>query len=217
MMDYAAARQNMVESQLRPAGISEATLLRAAAEIPREIFLEPEVRSTAYSEAAVCIAPGRFMLSPLSACWLLQGASIGQNEVVLVVGAGDGYMAALAAKLASTVIGLECDSALAARAALLFTQLGLDNIAMIEGELAAGDARQAPFDVIIVNGAVEAGLDPLTAQLSDGGRLVCVENENGAGQARLYRRDGDSVSSRPIRNISAPLLTGFAKAKAFSF
>lgn len=217
MMDYATARQNMVESQLRPAGIMDARLLRAAAEIPREIFLDPTAQSTAYSEAAISIAPGRFMLSPLSICWLLQGAAISQSDVVLVVGAGDGYMAALAARLASTVIGLECDKALAARAAAQFARLGLDNIAMIEGSLTAGDATQAPFDAVIVNGAVEAGLDPLTAQLANGGRLACVENENGAGQARIYRREADTVSSRSIRNISAPPLPGFARDKAFTF
>lgn len=217
MMDTAAARQNMVESQLRPAGISDSRLLRAAGGIPREIFLEPAAQSIAYSEAAICFAPGRFMLSPLSACWLLQGAAIRQNEAVLVIGAGDGYMAALAAKLAGTVIGLECDKALAAHAAALFVRLNLDNIAMIEGPLNAGVPGQAPFDVVIVNGAVEAGLELLTAQLADGGRLACVENENGAGQARIYLRDAGTVSSRSIRNISAPLLTGFARAKAFSF
>jgi protein-L-isoaspartate(D-aspartate) O-methyltransferase len=217
MTDFTAARRNMVESQLRANAITDPRLLAAANAVPRERFLGGAAKMMAYGEAAHPIAPGRYMLAPLCTAVLLQAAAIKANDVVLVVGAGDGYMGALAASLGGTVIGLESDAALMANAATRLNECGIDNMALVSGALNAGYTKQAPYDVIIINGATETGVAPLLAQLRDGGRLVCVQLENGVGRARLYRRDGDATAGRTVRDIPAPMLPGFEQAPAFSF
>ncbi len=217
MTDFTTARRNMVDSQLRADAISDARLLAAAGSVPRERFLAKEAQALAYGESSVRIAPGRYMLAPLCLGVLLQAAEIEASDVILVVGAGDGYMGALAAKLGGTVIGLESDPALSARAADQLNACGIDNIALVSGDLNAGYAKQAPYDVIILNGATETGVGPLLAQLRDGGRLACVEYENGVGRARIYRRDGDASAGRTVRDLAAPILPGFEQAAAFSF
>lgn len=215
--DFTVARRNMVESQLRPAAILDARVLAAAGATPREIFTPKQLQALAYGENQLPLSPGRAMLAPLSIAVLLQAAEIKPGDVVLVVGAGDGYMGALAARLAGTVIGLECDAALAAQATEQLNACNSDNIAIVTGDLNAGYAKQAPYDVILLNGAVETGIAPLLAQLRDGGRLACVEFENGLGRARIYRRDGESAAGRTVRDLAAPVLPGFEKAAAFSF
>ena len=217
MTDFTTARHNMVESQLRADAILDPRLLAAAGSVPRERFLAREAQALAYGDATLCIAPGRYLLTPLCTGVLLQAAEVKPTDVILVVGAGDGYMGALAARLGGTVIGLESDPALSARAADQLIECGIDNIALVNGDLHAGCARQAPYDVIILNGATETGVGTLLAQLRDGGRLVCVEYENGVGRARIYRRDGDMSAGRTIRDLAAPVLPGFERAAAFSF
>jgi protein-L-isoaspartate(D-aspartate) O-methyltransferase len=217
MTDFTKARRNMVESQLRANAIIEPRILAAANAVPREHFLGGAAKALAYGEAAHPVAPGRYMLAPLCAAVLLQEAAIKANDVILVVGAGDGYMGALAASLGGAVIGLESDSALMAIAAARLSECGIDNMALVSGALNAGYAKQAPYDVIILNGATETGVAPLLAQLRDGGRLVCVEMDNGVGRARLYRRDGNATAGRTVRDIPAPVLPGFEQAPAFSF
>lgn len=217
MIDFTTARRNMVENQLRPAAILDARLLAAFGAVPREVFAPKDAQALAYGETMLRIAADRYMMAPLCLAVLLQAAEIAPGDVVLIVGAGDGYLAALAARLAGTVIGLESDPALAASASDKLNDAGIDNFAMITGDLPAGCAKQAPYDVIIVNGAVQTGITPLISQLRQGGRLACVEYENGVGRARLYLGDDGSAAGRTVRDISAPVLPGFEKAAAFSF
>jgi protein-L-isoaspartate(D-aspartate) O-methyltransferase len=217
LTDFTTARRNMVETQLRPAAILDARVLAAAGTVQREIFVPKETLALAYSETAIPIGANRYMLTPLCSAVLLQAAEITPDDVVLVVAAGDGYLAALAARLGGTVIGLESDPALAARATDKLNDCGVDNFAMITGDLAAGCAKQAPYDVILLNGATETGIEPLIAQLRQGGRLTCVEYENGVGHARMYRRNANSASGRTVRDLCAPILPGFEKAAAFNF
>lgn len=207
----------MVENQLRPAAISDARILAAAGAVQREIFVPKEMLPLAYSEMTIPIGANRYMLNPLSSAVLLEAAEIGPDDIVLVVAAGDGFLAALTARLAGTVIGLESDPALAARATDKLNDCGVDNFAMVTGDLAAGYPKQAPYDVILLNGAAETGIAPLIAQLRPGGRLACVEYENGVGHARVYRRDANSAAGRTVRDLCAPILPGFEKAAAFNF
>lgn len=217
MPDFALARRNMLECQLRSAAITEPRLMAALAAMPRERFLPKEKHALAYGENPVSIAPGRYLLAPLSLGVLLLAAEIKSSDVVLVIGAGDGYMAAITAKLTDTVIAVESDPALAASAAAALNGLDIDNVALVSGPLPEGYAKQAPYHVIVVNGAIEAGLDRLTSQLANGGRLVCVEYDKGIGRARIYRRDDGALAARTVRDLNAPILPGFEKAPVFSF
>ena len=211
------ARRNMVDCQIRPADVTDPRIISAMGSVLRELFVPEDKRSTAYGEGHIEIAPHRYLLDPLTFCVLLKAAEIKSEEVVLIIGGGDGYSGAVISRLADAVLSLESDAVLAANAAGQLDSLGVDTIAMLTGPLAAGYSKQAPYDVIFVNGAVACNISTLTGQLRDGGRLVCVEYEGSVGRVILYRRDGNSVAGRPVRDLGAPILPGFEKTPSFQF
>lgn len=217
MTDSVIARRNMLDCQIRPADIANPRLLAAMGAVPRELFVPAARRALAYAQGHVQIAPGRYLLDPLTFGSLLKAAGIKPNEVVLIIGGGDGYSGAVISRLAEAVLSLECDPELLAAAARQLDAAGVDTVAMLSGPLTSGYPDQAPYDVILVNGAIERGLERLTSQLRDGGRLVCVEYDHGVGHLRLYRRDNGSVSGRTAGDLSAPVLPGFEKVAGFQF
>jgi len=221
MVDYAAARERMVDSQLRPADVTSYPLLAAMLEEPREAYLPSELRPLAYADIDLAVPgslPGRrALLAAVTFARMVQAAEIGRNDVVLDVGSLTGYSTAVLSRLAGTVVALEEDPAFVADASGRLAELGHDNIAVVQGPLVAGCPDEAPFDVVIVNGAVELEPSALLRQLKDGGRLAVVEGVGKAGRAVLYRRVGDDFGRTSITNAAAPLLPGFEKPKVFQF
>ncbi len=217
-MDFSVARHNMVENQIRPNRVTDARVLAALDSVPRELFVPESVRSIAYLDGDIDLGNGRRMLEPMVFARLLQNAEIQPNEVVLDVGCGTGYSAAVLARLASTVVALENDRALAQRAAKLLAEQKVDTVALVEGALATGDKAHGPYDVIVIEGAVAKVPDTLLEQLADGGRLVAVVARPGSvSQATLMLRIGSSVSARPLFEAGAALLPGFATRPGFVF
>ena len=217
-MDFSVARRNMVENQIRPNRVTDARVLAALEEVPRELFVPEGVRNIAYIDGDIELGAGRRMLEPTVFARLLQAAEIQPNEVVLDVGCGTGYSAAVLAHLASTVVALESDRALAQRATKLLADQSVDTVALVEGALAAGDKVHGPYDVIVIEGAVAKVPEGLLAQLADGGRLVAVVTQPGSvGRATLMLRVGESVSSRPLFEAAAALLPGFTARPGFVF
>ncbi len=204
-------RQTMVDSQLKTVGITDAAVLAAFAELPREAFLPPALASLAYADAAQAVAPGRRLLPPLVLGLLLQHASVQPGERVLVVGSATGLSAALISRLGATVTALESDAALIAMAEAA-------GVASVAGPLAEGWAANAPYDVILFEGAIGAVPAAIAAQLAPGGRVAAVLRENGVGRAFAgpLRADG-SLAALPFLDVSAPDLPGFARAAAFAF
>lgn len=217
MTNYALARRNMVDCQIRPTDVTDPRILAAVGTVPRECFVPEMKRGMAYGEGHIEIAPHRYLLDPLTFCVLLKAAEIKSEEVVLIIGGGDGYSGAVVSRLADAVLSLESDAALLTQAGQQLDALGVDTVAMLSGPLAAGYPSQAPYDVILVNGAIASGVAPLAGQLRDGGRLVCVEFDRDVGQARLYRRDGNAVAGRTVCDLSAPVLPGFEPVVSFQF
>lgn len=211
------ARRNMVDCQIRPADVTDPRIISAMGTVLRELFVPEEKRSTAYSEGHIEIAPQRYLLDPLTFCVLLKAAEIKSEEIVLIIGGGDGYSGAVISRLADAVLSLESDAILAANATRQLDNLGVDTVAMLTGPLASGYSKQAPYDVIFVNGAIASNIATLTGQLRDGGRLVCVEYDGSVGRVMLYRRDGNSAAARPVRDLGAPILPGFEKTPSFHF
>ncbi len=218
MRDYAAVRHTMVESQLRTNEVSEPRLVAALEAVPREAFVPEPLRGIAYVDEDLEVAPARFLMEPRVLALLIQAASLDAADVVLDVGCLSGYSTALLACLADTVVGLESDADLARRADELMSTLGVDNAAVVTGLLAEGYAKQAPYDVILIGGAVPEVPPALIDQLAEGGRLLTILRPPGAvGRAALMLRRHGQVSTRALFDAAVPALPGFERNPSFVF
>lgn len=216
-MDFAAARHNMVECQVRPNQVTDQRLLDALSDIPREAFVPKSRQGVAYVDEAVAIGDGRYVMEPMILGRLLQTAEVTADAVVLDIGCGTGYSAAVLSRLASTVVALECDPALAALATETLSGLDIDTVAVVEGPLEAGYAKQGPYDVILFDGAVAAVPDVIRDQIADGGRLVGIVADGGVGKGTILANYAGVFSSRQVFDAGTPALPGFAATPAFQF
>ena len=218
MTDHAAARRNMVSGQIMTNRVTDERLIEAMEEIPRERFVPHAKRAVAYVDEDVEIASGRYLMEPMVLARLVQEAGIGADDVVLDVGCGTGYATAVMSRLAGTVVALDVDGSLAAEAERTLSGVDADNAIVVTGTLAEGYARQAPYDVILLSGAVDHLPHALTDQLSEGGRIVGVLREAGrVGQATLWARHRGALSSRSLFEASLPPLPGIARPVRFEF
>jgi protein-L-isoaspartate(D-aspartate) O-methyltransferase len=216
--EYSAARYNMVESQLRPNKVTDHRLVDAFLAVPRDQFVPGALRGVAYVDKAIPVGNGRFLLEPMVLGRMLQEARITAGDLVLDIGTATGYSAAIIGHVAATVVAVESDAALAAQADQAMQTLGVDNAAVVQGDLAAGWAKQGPYDVIVIEGAVAAVPQALLDQLAEGGRLVTVLlPESGVSVARLYQKVGGLISSRTLFDATASLLPGMEPKAGFSF
>lgn len=220
MADMTALRTKMVDGQVRPSDVTDHRIIDAMLEVPREAFVPASLAGLAYLDRNLPVSAdgqSRCLIQPMILSRMIQAADIGADDVVLEVGCATGYGSAVMARLASSVVALEEDPALADAAAAALSSLGVDNVAVITGRLADGCPDEAPFDVILVNGSVEELPETLAGQLKDGGRLVVVVGAGQSARAMLYTRSGTGVSGRVIMNASVPTLPGFARQPAFEF
>ena len=218
MTDHAAARRNMVSGQIRTNRVTDERLIEAMEEIPRERFVPHAKRGVAYVDEDVEIASGRYLMEPMVLARMVQEAGIAADDMVLDVGCGTGYAAAVMSRLAGTVIALDVDGSLAAEAERALNAVGADNAIVVTGPLAEGYARQAPYDVILLGGAVDHLPQALADQLAEGGRIVGVLREAGmVGQATLWARHRGALSSRSLFEASLPPLPGIARPVQFEF
>ncbi|GGB26847.1 protein-L-isoaspartate O-methyltransferase [Tistrella bauzanensis] len=218
MHDYSDARRNMVLTQLLPNRVTDDRVLDAMGTVPRERFVPVSHRAVAYVDEDVAIGYGRFLMEPMLFARLLQAADIRSHEAVLDIGCGAGYSAAVLARLASAVVAVEEQTELAEQAGELIEQLGVQNAAVITGPLAEGYAAQAPYDVIVVEGALEVEPKALLDQLADGGRLVAVMNDKGrVGHATLFTNYAGAIARRTLFDAATPVLSAFRKTVGFVF
>ena len=220
MTDFNQSRRKMVDNQLRTNDVTDHRILDAMELVPRERFVPASKKAVAYIDEDLPIGPadsGRFLMKPHIFGKLVQLAEIRENDVVLVVGTGTGYSSAVVSKLAASVVALEENDDLAKIAAEVLVDLGIENAVVVEGPMTKGYAAEGPYDVILVDGAVDVLPPEFTEQLKADGRLAVIEGQGGAGVARLYQKSGDAVSSRFGFNASVSLLPGFARAREFEF
>ncbi len=214
-MNFAKARLNMVECQLRPNKVTDPRLLAAMGEVPREAFLPPDAQPLAYVDEDVVAAPGRVLMEPMVFARLVQEAGVGEGTRVLVVAAGLGYGAAVLARVGARVVALEAPGAVAD--ALAARRIGA---AVVTGPLADGWPGQSPYDVILIEGAVEVVPEALEAQLAEGGRLMAVIASGRRGVLGLAVRRlkvAGTVTEVPLFDAGTPVLPEFRRAPAFVF
>jgi protein-L-isoaspartate(D-aspartate) O-methyltransferase len=217
MTDYAAAREIMVDRQVRTADVTLYPIIAAMLAVPREEFLPEALRPVAYLGEHVPLAPGRVLLDPRVFAKLLDALNIGPDDLVLDVGCGYGYSTAVLARMAQAVVAVESDAAMAAEAESLLAANGVDNAVVQAGPLDDGMAAHGPFDAMIVEGGIETLPDALADQLKPGGRIAAVFVDGARGQARLGLKVDGEMAWRRIFDATAPVLPGFAATKAFEF
>ncbi|HWW48995.1 MAG TPA: protein-L-isoaspartate O-methyltransferase [Xanthobacteraceae bacterium] len=223
MSSFAAARQKMVDGQIRPADVTDIRIIGAMLATPREAFLPEPLRAMAYLDLNVELPvtkPGaapRYLISPVVIARLLQAASVTATDNVLVVGCATGYTAAIAAKLAGSVVATESDAALVAQAREALAAVGCGHVQVEQAEPADGFIGAAQYDVIIFDGATEVVPTKLYDQLGEGGRLAGVFATQSPARAMLVTRSQDDFGSRVLFDISTPVLPGMNRAAQFVF
>jgi protein-L-isoaspartate(D-aspartate) O-methyltransferase len=209
-----AARTNMIDTQIRSADVTDPRIHAAMAAVARERFVPTARRALAYADVAVEVAPGRFLLDPRSLAKGLQLAEVGAEDRVLDVGCATGYSSAVLGRLAKSVIALEQDADLV-RVASQVLQNAAGQIELTQGSLIDGFKMGGPYDLIFVNGAIEARPDILLGQLAEGGRLVAFLQTE--GRATLYVCEHGQIGSSPGFDAHVPVLAGFRKSQGFIF
>ena len=218
MNEFGAARAHMIESQLRPNKVMDERVLSAFAAIGRELFVPEHLRAVAYIDDDLPIGGGRYLMEPMVAARLLQAAMIERSDAVLIIGAGTGYESALAAMLARSVVALEEHPELARRARAALVDHSIGSVSVVEAPLPQGYRQRAPYDVILVCGAVVEVPSEINSQLAEGGRLLAVvKSASGIGRAILRTRTGGVVAQRMLFDATTPLLPGFSPKPAFVF
>ena len=225
---FPAQRRAMVDGQIRTFDVTDQHVIQCFSLLPRERFLPPQLRGFAYSDAALTLkrspsgSEDRVLLRPMHLARMIQGARVEPTDRVLVVAGETGYAACLLAEMAAGVVTLENDGALTQAAAANAREFGLAGVEAVTGVLSGGFADRAPFDFILIQGAVETGLVSLFQQLAPNGRLLAIATMTGdasrrAGKARLYQRVGTEISERALFDATAPVIAEFRQAASFVF
>lgn len=218
MTDFAAARANMVESQIRPNKVTDPALINALATLPREQFVPNDRRPLAYVDEDLPIGRGRYLMEPMVLARLVQTALPAPKDIALVVGCGTGYAVAVLARLCETVIGIEADSDFAEKASSTLVNLGIDNALIVEGDIRDGYAKQSPYNVILFDGSFGRFPASLESQLAEGGRMVGVQHKgDDVGKAVVVTNIGGILSHRIVFDANVSPLSEFEEAEAFSF
>ncbi len=215
-MDFAAARRNMVASQIRTIPVTDTLVIAAIEAVPREKFVPAAMREVAYVDGSIQVGRGRYLMEPAVLARLLQLADLEPNDKALVVASGTGYTAAVLANAVVKVVSVESDATLSAQARGTCSEINAAVKAVV-GDVKRGAPDEGAFDVIIIDGAVEEIPEAILSQLADGGRLVAVVRNGSVGRATLVVRSGAAFSRREDFDAMTPVLPEFTRAPAFVF
>ena len=216
-MDLKLARRKMIDSQIRPNDVTDERVLHAFETVDKENFVPGAISELAYSEAELDTVEGRKLWLARDLSKLLQALRVEADDLVLVIGAGEGYSSALLNEMADTVIALEADEAIVEKSSDKVVSLGLDRIAFVKGDLKAGYPGEGPYDVIFVNGMVEYVPQEWIDQLAPGGRLGVVVGDARNGQARVYQKSDKATSFHFEFECVPPKLAEIVLEKGFVF
>ena len=216
MTDFAARRTTMVDTQIRPSDVTKFPVIDAMLSIRREAFVPDDRRDVAYVDDNLDLGDGRTMVEPRTLAKMLDGMDLTNADMVLCIGAGLGYTAAVTARIAEAVVAVEDDEARASEAQAILSAEGVDNVAVIHGPLESGAEAHAPYDAILIEGAVEQLPATILSQLKDGGRICALFAEGPLGVVRLGYKMHGTVTWRFAFNAGAPVIPAFARRAEFS-
>lgn len=215
MTDFAQRRTMMVDTQVRPNEVTSYPVIDAMLNVPREQFVPDSRQDVAYAEKNIDLAPGRVLLEPRTIGRMMDVLNLQSGDLVLNLGCGYGYAAAIMARIAEAVVALEEDEAMAAEAESRLAAQDVFNVAVVQGALAGGCASQAPYDAILIEGAVEDVPAAIAEQLREGGRIVALFREGNLGAVRIGHKLDGRVNWRFAFHALAPVLPGFAAQRGF--
>lgn len=215
MTDFATRRRMMVDTQVRPSDVTEFPIIDAMLTVPREAFVPRDRIEAAYAGDHVPLSDGRVLLDPRLFAKMLDALDLTNRDLVLDVGAGYGYSAAVVARIAEAVVAVEDDADRAEEAQSLLSEHHVDNVILHQGPLVDGASDHGPYDAIILEGAVEVLPAALTTQLKDGGRMIAVFMEKTLGTVRVGHKVDGTITWRDVFNGTAPVLPGFEQAAEF--
>lgn len=217
MPDFNARRTMMVDTQVRPSDVTKYPIIEAMLRVPREVYLPGELAEAAYVGENVDLGDGRVLLEPRTFAKMLDALNPAPGDVALDVGCAYGYSAAVLAGMVEAVVAVEESPEMAREATTLLADQGAHNVAVVEAPLAEGAPRHGPYDLIILEGAVETLSDAFVSQLKDGGRIAALFREGALGVVRIGYKIEGAVTWRFDFNAAAPVLPGFERKEAFAF
>ena len=216
MSDFAARRLMMVDTQVRPSDVTKFPIIQAMLTVQRELFVPRDKREAAYIGENVDLGDGRVLLEARSLAKMLDALDLQKTDLVLDIGAGLGYSSAVMARMSEAVVALEDTPERIAEAQDALTEAEAYNVILQQGDLAKGAAQHGPYDVIVIEGAVETVPPGLEAQLKEGGRIACIFSDAALGTAKIGYKLHGRVTWRALFNAGAPLLPGFQAARDFA-
>jgi protein-L-isoaspartate(D-aspartate) O-methyltransferase len=219
MSVFADRRRYMVESQLRTNKVTNDRLIMAFESVPKESFVDDGLSELVYIDEDLMLPGGRFILEPMVFARLAQALELGAGDAVLDIGPTVGYSTAILSKLAQSVMGIENDAGLAEKGQENLTANGVDNAIIISSPHIDGFESEAPYNAIIIEGAVEEVPEAILMQLAEDGRLVTILREDPAapGKAVKFARAGEGFAHSTLFDAQTPILSEFSKEKPFSF
>lgn len=216
MTDFAARRNIMVDTQVRPSDVTRFPIIQAFLDVPREIFVPDRQREAAYVGENIELGAGRVLLEARTLAKMLEALDVSGSDLVMDIGSAYGYSSAVIARLAQVVVAVESDESMAAEAPAALAEIGADNVVAYTGPLAKGAVEHGPYDVIVIQGGVEELPTSIAGQLKEGGRIACLFMENNLGIVRIGLKADGALVWRFEFNASAPVLEGFEKQQAFA-
>ena len=219
MNTHEKRRHLMIETQLRTNRVTNPALLEAFRDVPREVFAGQGREELAYVDEDLVVGHGRFLLEPMVFARLVQELGLQPGESVLDIGAASGYSCAVLSRMVESVVGIEKVGAIVAAAQENLAETGIDNAVVLEGPPAEGFREEAPYDAIIIEGAVEEVPEAILDQLAPGGRLATVLKSPGDVQGRAVKfvRAGDGFGHTVLFDANTPVLEDFVLRRGFEF
>lgn len=217
MSDFAMRRTMMVDTQVRTNDVTRFPVIEAMLDVPMEDFVPVSRRAVAYCGENLDLGGGRVLLEPRTLGKMIDMLDLQPGEIVLDLGCGYGYSAAVIARLVEAVVAIEEDAAMAAEAERRLNEAGVFNVAVLNAPLAVGAPEQGPYDAILISGGgVEQVPEAIQEQLKEGGRIIALFLEGALGVVRIGHRLNGRVNWRYGFNAQAPLLPGFERARGFA-
>ena len=218
-MDFKIARKNMVENQIRANKVTNLNVINAFLDVPREKFVPDALQEISYVDEDIQLSRNRFMMKPMILARLFQSLNLKGNENILHVGSNSGYGSAILSRMCSSVISLESDKKLFETSIHTFSNMGFDNVVPLHGSMENGVEKEAPFDIIFIEGSIETEPKSLFGQLNENGKLIAIIRPANIkiGKAKLFFKISNEIGIENLFDAQVSKLSIFKSKTKFSF